>query len=314
MKVLLTILVAAGSSVSIYQGLTFVATTTADASDSWNFMGAGLSDVHSFAVADTGTAGNTIAASRPASRTVAPSITSFSATPRSNFQIDSVNYQVQTAGQSYSLTNPDPQTLRFEVRPGDQAWYDSGHAVDRAEIENYTRIPAGTPINMNYQFMVESNGPNGSFVNTTDSFFILGQWHIVDPVDGPYTSPPFYVNFVGDKLQIIILYCMPGGNPANGSPDLHKLILWTNPNPIVPGHYYNITIQANFSNSSSGSLKVSLDGQQVVNYQGALGFGEPTYWCYGIYRSPASETVAANFRDMTITTGSGPPGVSSRRP
>jgi hypothetical protein len=301
MKAFLTILAA------------FIATTTADAGDSWNLAGAGLSGARGFAATDTDKAGDAIAASPLADRTVAMSITSFSTTPRSSFQIDGANYQVQTAGQNHSLTNPDPQTLRFEVRPGDQAWYDSGHAVDRAEIENDIRIPAGIPIVMHYQFMVEPNGLDGSFVNSTDSFFILGQWHNDDPVDGPYTSPPFYVNLVGDRLQIVTLYCMPGGNPANGSPDLHKLILWTDPNPIVPGHYYNIAIQANFSNNSNGSLKVSLDGQQVVNRQGPLGFGHPTYWEYGVYRSSAPETVAASFRNMAIRTGAEPRGAWSRR-
>jgi hypothetical protein len=56
MIVLVTTLAAAASSVNIYNGLTFVATTTADASDSWNFVGAGLV-VHSFAATNAGTEG-----------------------------------------------------------------------------------------------------------------------------------------------------------------------------------------------------------------------------------------------------------------
>src|SRR5437899_2405262 len=99
-------------------------------------------------------------------------ITSFSTTPKTRFDIGGDSYEVQTAGQSYSLTNPDSQTLRFEVQPGDKAWYDSG-SVDRAEIENDARIPAGTPINLGFQVMVEPNGPNGSFANTASSYFII---------------------------------------------------------------------------------------------------------------------------------------------
>ena len=47
-------------------------------------------------------------------------ITSFTSTPNTIFDIGGDSYRVETAGQSYSLTNPDAQTLRFEIRPGDQ--------------------------------------------------------------------------------------------------------------------------------------------------------------------------------------------------
>ncbi|MDH2403174.1 heparin lyase I family protein [Bradyrhizobium sp. SSUT18] len=299
MKVLLTVLAA------------FIATTTADASDPWKFVGAGPSDVHSFAATGTDAAGDMIEATRPASRTVVPSITSFSATPKTRFDIGGDSYQVQTAGKSYSLTNLDPQTLRFEVQPGDKAWYDSG-PVDRAEIENDTRIPVGTPINISYEFMVEPNGPNGSFTNTASSYFILGQLHNDDTVGGVPTSPPFYINLVGDHLQVNALYCPTGLNPSNAARNLTHLTLWTDPNPIQAGQYNDTKISANVSNNSSGYLGVWMNGTQVVNYQGPLGFGDPTYWEYGLYRSRAPETVAANFRNMTITTRAAPPGASPR--
>ena len=37
------------------------------------------------------------------------------------FDIGGDTTTVETAGKSYSLTNPDSQTLRFEIRPGDKA-------------------------------------------------------------------------------------------------------------------------------------------------------------------------------------------------
>ena len=60
MKVLLAILAA------------FIATTTANASDPWKFVDTGSSDVHIIAATDTDTAGDTSAASLPASRTSCP--------------------------------------------------------------------------------------------------------------------------------------------------------------------------------------------------------------------------------------------------
>ena len=53
------------------------------------------------------------------------------------------------------------------------------------------------------------------------------------------------------------------------------LTLWTDPKPIVPGQYNDINIQANVSNSGGGYLHVSVNGTQVVNYSGPLGYGPP---------------------------------------
>ena len=82
------------------------------------------------------------------------------------------------------------------------------------------------------------------------------------------------------------------------------LTLWTDPNPIQTGVYNDINVQANFSNSGGGYLQVSINGNQVVNYQGPLGYGQGTYWEYGIYRSTATETAAVDYRNMTLVTGS----------
>lgn len=298
MKVMLAILAA------------FIATTTADADDLWNAVDAGSSDVRIIAAADR--AGDTTAASRPAGRPVVSPITSFSTTPKMRFQVGGDSYQVQTAGKSYSLTNPDPQTLRFEVRPGDRAWYDAG-SVDRAEIENDARMPVGVPIGISYEFMVEPNGANESFTNTASSYLILGQLHNDDTVGGVPTSPPFYVSLLGDRLQVNALYCPTGLNPSNTAGNLTHLTLWTDPNPIRTGQYNDTKISASISNNSSGYLSVWVNGTQVVNYRGPLGFGDSTYWEYGLYRSPAPETVAVNFRNMTVTTGAGLTGATSLR-
>ena len=303
-------------------------TRIADAGGSWNLLAESLSDdTHSFAGTHSNMAGNTSAASQPVSRTrtVVPSITLFSAKPQTRFLIGSDSYLVETAGKSYSLTNPDPQTLRFEVRQGDNWAPWDGSYCDRSEIQNQSTgvatswgavIPPGTPIGMDYQFMVEANGPNGSFVNTQNSsngWFIVGQMHNDDIAGGVETSPPFAVQMDGDHLQIVARYVLPGGNPSNSSSDLHMMTLWTDPNPIQAGVYNDIKVQANFSNSGGGYLQVSINGNQAVNYQGPLGYGQGTYWNYGIYRSTAPETTAVQYRNLMITIGSSTP-VSSRRP
>jgi len=297
-------IVAAADIVNIYDDS---AKTTADASGSWNLVDASLSDgTHSLTAMDM--AGNTSAASRPVNGTVVPSITSFSATPNNVFDIGGHPYRVETAGQSYSLTAPDAQTLRFEIRPGDHAWFDSG-SVDRAEVDGSAGgyIPSGTPVNIRYQFMVEPNGPNGSFTNTA-RWFVTAEMHNADTISGVSTSPPFAIQLAGNHLQVVARYCPTGLDPSNRAGNLTMLTLWTDPNPIQAGQYNKIQIQANVSNTSIGYLDVWVNGTQVVNYHGPLGYGSPTYWEEGLYRNAGpSQTVAASFRDLIITIGSAPP-------
>ena len=127
-------------------------------------------------------------------------ITSFSPTPETRgVNIGGDTYGVLTAGKSYSLTNPDPQTLQFEIQPGDAAWYDNPGVNNRSEIVDggagpggAQDIPAGTPIGIDYQFMVQPNGPNNTFTNTA-SWFVTGEMHNDDNASGVSTSPPFAV-------------------------------------------------------------------------------------------------------------------------
>ena len=229
-------------------------------------------------------------------------ITSFSATPNALLEVGGDSYGVHTAGKSYSLTNLDSKTLRFEVHQGDRRSNNSS-SVDRSEVNAALSIPANTPINVSYQFMVEPNGPNGSFLNTA-WFNVVGQFHNDDWASGVATSPPFAFQLAGNRLQVVARYCPTGLDPSNGAGNTKSLRLWTDPNPIQTGVYHNIQVQAKFSNNSAGYLAVSIDGKQVVDYHGPLGYGYGTNWEYGLYRSSAPETQAVAYRNVTLTYGS----------
>src|SRR5438093_624737 len=103
---------------------------------------ANISDGSMSLVTRIADAGGSSAASQPVSRTgtVVRSITSFSAKPQTRFLIGGDSYGVHVAGKSYNLTNPDSQTLRFEVHQGDHAWHD-GSYVDRSEVSSAVTIP-----------------------------------------------------------------------------------------------------------------------------------------------------------------------------
>ncbi|WP_035663540.1 hypothetical protein, partial [Bradyrhizobium sp. Ec3.3] len=105
--------------------------------------------------------------------TTSPDITSFSATNMSHFMVDGDTVEAQNANQPWSLTNPDPNTLQFQVRSGDY-WSTSGWSdltndggANRSEIE-FPHVNAGTQINVSYGLTVQPGPVNNA------SFFELG--------------------------------------------------------------------------------------------------------------------------------------------
>ena len=134
---------------------------------------------------------------------VVPNITSFTTTPKSNLSIGGTPYNVQTAGKSYSLTEPEDHTLRFEIQPGDRAWFDTGSTVDRCEVQSDQLIPIGSPANIAYKFMLEPGAAN------TASWFVTAEMHNDDGALGTdvHTSPPLAIEVNGEHLQVVARYC-----------------------------------------------------------------------------------------------------------
>jgi len=56
------------------------------------------------------------------------------------------------------------------------------------------------------------------------------------------------------------------GDPLNG-------YLYVSPTPILRGQYNDVQLQVNFQNNSSGFLEVWINGSQVVDYHGPIGYG-----------------------------------------
>ena len=144
-------------------------------------------------------------------------ITSFSPTNGASIAVGGANYEAENANHSWSLTQPDADTLRFELRSGDHwsspAWTDPSTS-ERNEIASATDYPAGTQINLSYDFMVEPGATDTA--NGPGKWTVLGQMHERNVSN----SPPFSVALVnGDHMAICIW---------NGS----DKYVYTDPNPI----------------------------------------------------------------------------------
>jgi hypothetical protein len=247
-----------------------------------------------FSSADA-SSGATRRAPGPPGTMVEPNVTSFSGGNGSMIGIDGNSTIVQNANQPWSLTSPDTHTLRFEVHSGDHwsnaNWSDltQNNAAERSEVALLPQYGEGTQVNLSYQLTVQPGATN------TASWLVLNQFHTTSNKVG---NPPFAVEMNGEHLLVVARYMLPGQTTPT------KLVIYRDPKPIQRGQSYDMNIQVNFDNNSSGYLNVWRDGVQIVHYQGPIGYGsgETYYWKAGIYRAPAIETIAVDYQYLQITT------------
>lgn len=247
-----------------------------------------LSDrAHSFTVTETDDAGMSAASPAPALE-----ITSFSGANGSTLMIAGTTARVQNASQSWSLTMPEGNTLRFELRPGDHwsslGWNDllDNNGAERNEIAFAPQYAEGIEINLSYRFMIESTAKNSS------SWLLLGQFH-QHPANGP---PPFAIELSREHMQVVLRHTVPGQTTPT------KLVVYHDPNPIQRGQNYFMNIQINFDSTGSGYLNVWRDGVRIVNFRGSIGYGkgQTYYWKQGIYRAATAEMMAVRYQGIVL--------------
>jgi hypothetical protein len=195
--------------------------------------------------------------------------------------VDGVEYWVQDANRHWSLSVSEPQTLRFSVSPGDH-WTEDADNSERSEICSSRLYAPGRPIRLSYDFMIEPGAPNSA------QWMVVGQFH----ADDHWTSPPVAIELIGDRMAVGVRY--------HGLESDAPLYVYTDAETIERGRYYGFRIEVNFATDEKGYLAVWRDGIQIVDYHGRLGYGGRVYWKEGVYRAPAREKVAVDFRKLSI--------------
>ncbi|QDF36263.1 heparin lyase I family protein [Bradyrhizobium symbiodeficiens] len=311
------------STITVYDGSTLLGTATANSAGVWTYQTSSLTDgAHSFTATAT-VSGVTSAASSAFTQTITAGISNFSPLT------DQWSAPILVGGQQYYVENAnvngnapwaikqlDSHTLRFELRPND-IWLDNDS--HRSEISGGTVYSATSTIDLSYQFTVQPG-----FNDTSDSLAwqILGQFH-ADDNDATYQSieggsPPLAVHLTGangygegDYLAIEAFYALPGqkewtaatlpGDPLNS-------YLWVSSAPIVRGQPIDVHMEVNFQNNANGFLEVWINGQQVVDYHGPIGYGGGVYWKEGVYEGWSSnQTITVDYSNTVITAKPGAP-------
>ncbi len=234
-----------------------------------------------------------------------PDISGFTATSGSFFQISTLQFSPQNANHAWSITNPDSQTLIFQVQPGDQ-WAGDPAGVERSEVDGATNMfTPGTEVNVAYNF--EMTSPT---VRSATTFFMIGKFHNDDATLGGSTANPFEIDLQpNDQMRITIGWLTANPSPVatastatvNGV-NLSYGFAFQDSTNIVRGHNYAMQIQCKM-HPTAGVLHVWRDGIQIVNYSGPLGFNFNTYWKYGIYRAAGADTQTAQYQNMVLSAG-----------
>jgi hypothetical protein len=312
------------STIILYDGSVQIGTSTANSSGVWTFQTKPLTDSnHSFTATATAAGSTTSSASAAVTLTVVSDISNFSPLTdqwSSPMYIGGQPYYAENANNNgnapWAITQLDSHTLQFQLRP-DDLWVDN--ASHRSEISGGTIYAANQTIDLSYQFEVL---PGFNDTSNDLAWQILGQFH-ADDNNAAYQamsegSPPFAFHLTGangqgegDYLAIQALYALPGqtswtaatpaGDPLNG-------FMWVSATPIVRGQYYDVKVEASFQNNSSGFLEVWINGAQVVDYHGPIGYGGGVYWKEGVYEGWSSnQPITVNYANTTVTAAPGTP-------
>jgi hypothetical protein len=316
---------AAGSIVTVYDGTSVLGTTTANAQGAWTYTTSPtLADgKQSFTATATSPAGATSALSAAVSATVTAGISSFSSITdqwHAPIMVGGSPYFVENANATgnapWALTEINDHTLQFTLKPGD-LWADN--ASNRTEIDGSAAfLPAKSTLNISYQLTVQPG-----VTDTSLSWLILGQLipNTQDAIITPVTQDfAFHLTGAdgfgaGDYLGVEAFYVLPGqssatevaatGNPYNG-------YLWVSPTPIVRGQAYDIKIQANVSNTSAGFLEIWLNGSEIVNYHGPLGYGGTNAWKEGVYEGwTTTQTITVDYANTVVSATPSAPVIAT---
>lgn len=228
-------------------------------------------------------------------------ITGFQNKPNADIVIDNIPYEADIADRPYALGKVDDYTLRYEVHSGDFcSFIGDSSSINRSQI-NAAEVQGAvlndnTVVKIAYRLLIEPGGAN------TADWFVLAEQHNADEElpNNQHTSPPVVIELVGDKFSAVARWCRPGGNPGNNvaNNDLQQKRVWTASSNLARDKWYVFELEFKL-NQTSGYFKVSLDGQQVVNYTGPLGYGCRSHWTMGLYRSNNSTPFACRVKNMT---------------
>lgn len=198
--------------------------------------------------------------------------------------------------QPWCLSSVDDNVLRFEVRAGDlfdvPGFYTDSAGVNRNKITEVGADWHNPTDDLLWTGEIMIEGPL-----ITSNFFALVECHT-------YGGAAIYAQ----KFELIIRnehFCVTTNfNPSSGVAQYYTA--WTDPQAIVRGKWYTVSIFLRSVWNGSGRVVVDIDGTRVLNETRRIGYENETSCSFefGIYRGTSSpETIVVSYRNVEIDSG-----------
>jgi hypothetical protein len=207
------------------------------------------------------------------------------------------HFYADNSRKAWSLSSADDNIIRFELRDGDHfkhpTWPDPP-TVQRTELGDVNTIAVSNQVRVEYEFLVE---PGASM---TSSWCVIGQWHS-NAVAILNASPPIEVGF--NPVDTNGEHLLIGGHYSDTDDKMTYQMLYKAQSPIVRGQWHSVRLDFKIdSTGATGFLRAWLNGVQVIKYAGPLGYNGQTSlrWRLGIYRQNARESLAVQYRNLSI--------------
>ncbi len=204
------------------------------------------------------------------------------------------DYVVQSGNKSWSASRnaEHPELVRFEVQHGDTWSVDRGvrPPKERSELEGRKRFDEGTDIWISYSMLIEGGAPS------TAKAALLGQLHHVDGSLGTTAPYSVWLNR-GGRLSIEVW--ASGEDPLVHNPMGSSTTIFSRPS-IERDRWYHFVHHVRFGHDGTGFAQVWIDGVQVAQFSGRLGYVGQYYWKFGIYREAAPEQLGVQYANMEV--------------
>ena len=206
--------------------------------------------------------------------------------------VDNYLWGMDNGGASWAIAdseNKGMDDLRFELRSGDIWPLDAAknHPAERTEISKpHKTEPVETDIWFAFGMLVEP----GAVV--TSKWQVLGQLHPTDDPGDMAPSPAWAQELnAGDVFRIVVR--ASAEKPLQHNPPAKVLYVDQN---FQRGSINHFVYRLRYS-QTHGLLQVWRDGQQIVDYQGPLGYVDRLgpFFKFGIYRQPAAEKIVVHY-------------------
>ena len=201
---------------------------------------------------------------------------------RRSWRVNSA-YSFQLTPDPVAASSEKPNFVgRFEVRAGDYAGsFDQklnadGILTSRSELRERFEARLGETYWYRFHTFIPENFP------IEDNRLVIAQWHASD-TGREASSLPLAVYYRSGAL--LIRARSSDKNTQLKDDDTTKVKLYTQ-NDFPRGEWHDFLFQVKWSYKSDGFVKAWMDGQQIADYRGAVGYKDHAgpYFKFGAYR------------------------------